>query len=57
MTFFKYPNATYLTHTVFQYIQENLDRTSFLIDSQKTSANLPDQYSLYLMLKILTANF
>jgi hypothetical protein len=57
MSFFKFPNATYLTHTVFQQIQENLDRTSSLIDSKKTSANLADQYCLYLMLKILTANF
>lgn len=57
MTFFKFPNATYLTHSVFQQIQENLDRMSHLIDSRKTVANLPDQYSLYLMLKILTANF
>lgn len=57
MTFFKYPNATYLTHTLFEQIQENLERTRYLIDEKKTSANLPDQYSLYLMLKILTANF
>lgn len=57
MTFFKFPSATYLTHTVFQQIQENLDHTTHLIDGQKTSANLADQYSLYLMLKILTANF
>ena len=57
MTFFKFPNATYLTHTVFQQIQINLDRTRSLIDSKKTAANLSDQYSLYLMLKILTANF
>lgn len=57
MTFFKFPNATYLTHTVFQQIQENLDRTAHLIDSKKSAANLADQYSLYLMLKILTANF
>ena len=35
----------------------NLDRTNALIDSKKTSDNLADQYSLYLMLKILTANF
>jgi hypothetical protein len=35
----------------------NLDRTSGLIDSKKTSSNLTDQYCLYLMLKILTANF
>lgn len=28
-----------------------------LIDSKKTSSNLHDQYSLYLILKILTANF
>lgn len=57
MAFFKFPNATYLTHTVFQQIQENLDRASHLIDSRKGSDNLADQYSLYLMLKILTANF
>ena len=57
MAFFKFPNATYLTHTVFQQIQENLDRTTGLIDTKKTSENLPDQYSFYLTLKILTANF
>jgi hypothetical protein len=57
MTFFKFPNATYLTHSVFKQIQVNLDRTSGLIDAKKTSANLTDQYCLYLMLKILTANF
>jgi hypothetical protein len=57
MTFFKFPTATYLTHTVFQQIQENLDRTTYLIDSKKTRDNLADQYALYIMLKILTANF
>ena len=57
MTFFKFPNATYLTHTVFQQIQENLTALTTLIDDRKTTASLPDQYSLYLMLKILTANF
>lgn len=57
MTFFKFPTATYLTHTVFQQIEENLSRTTYLIDSRKTKENLADQYALYLMLKILTANF
>ena len=57
MTFFKFPNATYLTHSVFQQIQENLDRATYLIEAKKTSENLADQYSLYLVLKILTANF
>jgi hypothetical protein len=57
MTFFKYPNATYLTHTVFKQILENLKGLSSLIDSKKTVQNLPDQYCLYLMLQILTANF
>lgn len=42
MSFFKFPNATYLTHVVFQQIQENLDRTSSLIDTKKTSKNLAD---------------
>jgi predicted N-acyltransferase len=50
MTFFKFPSATYLTHTVFQQIQENLARTTHLIDSVKSSKNLADQYSLYLTL-------
>ena len=42
MSFFKFPNATYLTHTLFQQIQENLDSTSHLISTRKTSANLAD---------------
>ncbi len=57
MSFFKFPNATYLTHVVFQQIQENLDRTSSLIDTKKTSKNLADQYCFFLTLKILAANF
>lgn len=57
MAFFKFPNATYLTHTVFQQIQENLDRSAHLIAGRKTQENLAEQYSLYLLLKILTANF
>lgn len=57
MSFFKFPGATYLTHTVFQQIQENLERTVHLIGGRKTAENLPEQYGLYLMLKILTANF
>jgi hypothetical protein len=57
MSFFKFPNATYLTHTLFQQIQENLETTTSLITSKKTSANLVDQYSFYFILKILTANF
>jgi hypothetical protein len=57
IAFFKYPSATYLTNVVFQQIQENLDRSSYLIDSKKTSLNLADQYCFFLTLKILTANF
>lgn len=57
MGFFKFPCATYLTHSVFQQIQENLDRTSSLIDSKKTQSNIADQYCFFLTLKILSANF
>ncbi|CDW73494.1 UNKNOWN [Stylonychia lemnae] len=57
MSFFKFPNATYLTHTLFQLIQENLNIQTNLINSKKTSQNLVDQYGLYFILKILTANF
>lgn len=57
MTFFKFPNATYLTHTLFQQIQDNLERTKDLIENKKTGANLVDQYSLYFILQILTTNF
>ena len=57
MSFFKFPNATYLTHTLFQLIQENLVIQSNLISSKKTAANLVDQYGFYFILKILTANF
>lgn len=34
-----------------------MDRNIKLISSKKTVANLPDQYSFYFLLKILTANF
>ena len=34
-----------------------MDRNVHLIDSKKTSANLAEQYSLYLILNILIANF
>ena len=42
MNFFKFPNATYLTHTLFQQIQENLERTGTLIDSRKSGSNLTE---------------
>lgn len=42
MSFFKFPGATYLTHTVFQQIQENLERTVHLIGGRKTAENLPE---------------
>ncbi len=40
MSFFKFPNATYLTHTLFQQIQENLNSLSGLIGSKKSESTL-----------------
>lgn len=57
MKFFKYPNATYLTHTLFEQLQINLQSNIGLISAKKTAATLSDQYSFYFILKILTANF
>lgn len=42
MKFFKFPNATYLTHTLFQQIQENLEATEYLVNSKKAFTNLAD---------------
>jgi len=57
MRFFKFPNATYLTKSLFLRLKENLERFLPLISGRKTNANLADQYSFYFTLKILTANF
>ena len=55
--FFKYPNATYLTSTLFKLLQVSLDRNNVIISQKKTLLNLHDQYSFYFILRILKANF
>ena len=42
MSFFKYPNATYLSSVLFNQLQINLDRSITIVNSKKTEANLHD---------------
>ena len=57
LSFFKFPNATYLTKTLFNLIQENLAKFSEIINEPKSMANLTHQYSLYFLFKVMAANF
>jgi hypothetical protein len=57
MSYFKFPNATYITETLFQELQGGFERSKSLINLKKTNANIADQYSFYFLLQIMTANF
>jgi hypothetical protein len=57
MSYFKFPNATYITETLFQELEGGFERSIELINSKKTNANLAEQYSFFFLLRILTVNF
>lgn len=57
MNMFKYPNATYLTSSMFKMIQSNLISFKSLIQGAKHDGNLCEQYCFYFLLKLILSNF
>lgn len=57
LKFFHWPNATYITASLFEQIRDLLKHLRYLIDGPKTADNIAEQTTFSNVIKVLATNF